>query len=110
MPEKYILCEDGKSFYKSFLHNLPILILLELFRYQLVTEKYVENTLSVANITIFTEGVFCKSLGCPNDPQAMLEMEKFALTLIYDGISVIAVDKKTDKVVGMVLNKILVRN
>lgn len=94
----------------SFLHNLFILILLDLFRYQLVTEKYVENTLSVANITIFTEGVFCKSLGCPNDPQAMLEMEKFALQLIYDGISVIAVDKKTDEVVGMVLNKILVLN
>lgn len=73
-----------------------------------MTANYLDQTLAAADSSIFADGAASKLLGCPSDPEAMKELRLFASSLIEDGISVIAVDKKNDKVAGIALNKIFV--
>lgn len=66
------------------------------------------EALKVADLTIFAEGAASKLLGCATDPEALAELRIYAVSIINDGVSVVAIDKKKNKVAGIALNKLFV--
>jgi ribulose bisphosphate carboxylase small subunit len=77
-------------------------------QYQQLTSKYLEGACEVTKKTVFTSGTMCRFLGVPEDEDALAELTQISRTAAKDGVSVIAIDKTTDKVVAVAINKFLV--
>jgi ribosomal protein S18 acetylase RimI-like enzyme len=74
-------------------------------QYQQLTSKYLEGACEVTKKTVFTSGTMCRFLGVPEDEDALAELTQISRTAAKDGVSVIAIDKTTDKVVAVAINK-----
>ena len=59
-------------------------------------------------ISFYPEENVSMAFGISEDPQAVRELSDMTNEIAKDGISVIAIDKNTNKVVGTVFNKIQV--
>ncbi|XP_063914392.1 uncharacterized protein LOC135130873 [Zophobas morio] len=78
--------------------------------YQKLTLRYLKQASLVTRQTLFKTGTVCRTLGVPQDPDALSELDQLPLEAAKDGISIIAVDKTTDKVAGVAINKLLVKS
>lgn len=78
-------------------------------RYQMLTEKYLNDACDVTRKTVFN-GSISQSIGLPNDPEALEELDSLPRVTAKDGVTIIAVDETTDRVVGVAFNKILQKN
>lgn len=76
----------------------------------MLTSDYVEEACIVTVNTLFVEGSVSKSLGIPDDEEALKELALLPRTTAKDGLTIIAVDKTKNKVVGVAFNKLLVKN
>lgn len=76
----------------------------------MLTSDYVEEACTVTVNTLFVEGTVSQSLGIPNDAEALKELVLLPKSTAKDGLTIIAVDKVKNKVVGVAFNKLLVKN
>ncbi|KAJ3657148.1 hypothetical protein Zmor_016173 [Zophobas morio] len=77
---------------------------------QRLTADYLENATKVLETSFYPQGNICLVLGVSKDPEAIGELRDLTNAAAKDGISVIAIDKNTNKVVGTAFNKIQVKN
>lgn len=66
--------------------------------------------MEVMEKSFFTEEKVCIALGLAEDPGAIKELCELALRAANDGLSLVAVDKRTGKVAGASFNKVQVLN
>jgi hypothetical protein len=71
-------------------------------QYQQLVERHLKEAGQVIVKTLLT------SVDNENDIEALAEYQQLFLETAKDGLSVVAVDNKTGKVVGVVLNKLFV--
>lgn len=64
-----------------------------------------EEALDVLRNGFFEDEAFCISVGVDKDQCAQRELENLALESSKDGISIMAVDKESGKIVGVSFNK-----
>jgi ribosomal protein S18 acetylase RimI-like enzyme len=76
-------------------------------RYQQLTAKYLDAACEVTRTALFPNESTCRTIGADKDPEALAELVEIARATAKDGVSVIAVDKSTDKVAGVAFNKFL---
>ena len=76
--------------------------------YQKLTPKYLKQAAQTTKEILFSQGTIGRSFGVPEDPEALAELEQLPLEAAKDGMSIIAVDKTTDKIAGVSINKFLV--
>ncbi|RZC38515.1 uncharacterized protein BDFB_005282, partial [Asbolus verrucosus] len=67
--------------------------------YQLLTAKYLDAACEVIKSTLFAPGN-------PFNPETLAELDQLPRTAAEDGVSIIAIDKNKDKVVGVAFNKL----
>lgn len=67
-----------------------------------------EEGLNVMRDVFFLEENICKALELEKQPEAIKELEELCKNTANDGLSLIAVDKKTGKVVAASFNKLQV--
>jgi hypothetical protein len=77
-------------------------------RYQQLTAKYLDAACEVTRTALFPNESTCRTIGADKDPEALAELVEIARAAAKDGVTVIAVDKSTDKVAGVAFNKFLV--
>ncbi|KAJ3657142.1 hypothetical protein Zmor_016167 [Zophobas morio] len=77
---------------------------------QPLTTDYLEEATKMLEISFYPEENVSMAFGISEDPQAVRELSDMTNEIAKDGISVIAIDKNTNKVVGTVFNKIQVKN
>ncbi|XP_054280259.1 uncharacterized protein LOC128998237 isoform X2 [Macrosteles quadrilineatus] len=65
-----------------------------------------EEGLKVLRDGFFTEEAFCCNVGIDRDIEGQRELEKLCLECALDGVSIIAVDKETNQIVGVCYNKL----
>ncbi|XP_063914511.1 uncharacterized protein LOC135130957 [Zophobas morio] len=77
---------------------------------QRLTADYLEEVTKMLETSFYPQENVCMVLGISEDPEAVRELRDLTNAAAKDGISVIAIDKKTNKVVGTAFNKIQVKN
>ncbi|KAJ3657145.1 hypothetical protein Zmor_016170 [Zophobas morio] len=77
---------------------------------QRLTADYLEEATKMLETSFYPQENVCMVLGISEDPEAVRELRDLTNAAAKDGISVIAIDKKTNKVVGTAFNKIQVKN
>ncbi|EFA04145.1 uncharacterized protein LOC660825 [Tribolium castaneum] len=77
---------------------------------QQLTAEYLEETLDLIDISFFRYENVSTVLEIAKDPEALRELRQLTLAAAKDGVTVIAIDKTKNKVVGAALNKLQVRD
>nr|XP_023018292.1 uncharacterized protein LOC111507238 [Leptinotarsa decemlineata] len=75
-----------------------------------LTTEYLEESLEILKNSFIASEYVSVAIGLPGNDAAILELKDLALRIVFDGVSVIAVDRKTNKVCGIAFNKIEVAN
>ncbi|XP_045470315.1 uncharacterized protein LOC123677686 [Harmonia axyridis] len=71
-----------------------------------LTEKYLNESLELLQNVFFTEEFTATACGVPNDPEAKKEWGEICLAVANEGVSVVAIDRKKDKVAAVAFNKL----
>ncbi|XP_074025354.1 uncharacterized protein isoform X1 [Leptinotarsa decemlineata] len=79
-------------------------------QYMSLTEEYIEKVLEVLKRGFYTDESVCKALNLASDEDAMAELNKLVLCVAKDGMSVIAVEKETNTVCAVAVNKLQVKS
>lgn len=74
--------------------------------YCMLTKEYLEGAMDVMRKSFFIYETVSIAVELPLNPQAIAELDELVLRTIKDGVSIVAVDSGTKKVVGIALNKI----
>ncbi|XP_044267682.1 uncharacterized protein LOC123013306 [Tribolium madens] len=77
---------------------------------QQLTAEYVDETLNLIDISFFRYENVSKVLEIAKDPEALKELRQLTSAAAKDGVTLIAIDKTKNKVVGAALNKLQVRD
>lgn len=80
------------------------------FEYVSLTLDRLQETVEVLKNSFFPHENVCKMVGLADCPEAIAAYEESVIDIARNGVSVIAVDQITDKVVGVSLNVIQVHN
>ncbi|KAF5294161.1 hypothetical protein FQR65_LT10872 [Abscondita terminalis] len=87
-----------------------IRVCIDLFEYIPITSKTLENGLEVIRKSFFVDENACIAVNLQREPNAAIELEELCVRTALDGISVIAIDRKTGQVVGVSFNKLQVKS
>jgi GNAT superfamily N-acetyltransferase len=77
---------------------------------QQMTAAYLEEAVSMMDAAFFRHETVSRCLGLPNDTAALAELKQLTTAAAKDGVSVIAIDKTTNKVIGAAFNKLQVKD
>ncbi|KAF5294160.1 hypothetical protein FQR65_LT10871 [Abscondita terminalis] len=83
---------------------------MDLFEYKFITSETLENGLEVMRKSFFVDEKACIAVKLQRDPDAAKELEALCVRAASDGISLIAIDKKTKQVAGVCFNKLQVKS
>ncbi|XP_076384135.1 uncharacterized protein LOC143261998 [Megalopta genalis] len=74
--------------------------------FESLTEDTLEGALQVIRKSFFPNESICKAVNLISAPCSVRALEELCVEIAKDGVSIVAVDVKTEEVVGVVLNKI----
>ncbi|KAJ3657149.1 hypothetical protein Zmor_016174 [Zophobas morio] len=77
---------------------------------QLLTSAYLEEALRFIETAFYPHENICKTMEITKDPEALVELRELTTSAAKDGVTLIAVDKRSNKIVGVAFNKIQVRD
>lgn len=77
--------------------------------FESLTDDTFEGALNVIRKSFFIYENVCKAVDLLSEPSASKELEELCLDAAKDGVSVVAVDTNSRKVVGVAFNKIQVK-
>ncbi|KAJ8940083.1 hypothetical protein NQ314_010917 [Rhamnusium bicolor] len=72
--------------------------------------EFLDGALNVMREGFYPDESACTALGLPQHPEAISELEELTIRTSRDGVSVIAIESATQKVVGAAFNKLQVKN
>ncbi|KAF2888873.1 hypothetical protein ILUMI_17300, partial [Ignelater luminosus] len=72
-----------------------------------VTPSHLQDVLNIMRNCFFKEESVSRAIGLNKSPEAILELDELVLDILENGVSVIAVEEKTGRVAGSLLNKII---
>ncbi|KAJ8917469.1 hypothetical protein NQ315_005516 [Exocentrus adspersus] len=78
--------------------------------YVSLTPQLLEGALNVLRKGFFPHETVCTAVDLINNPGAVTELVEFCVITAKDGVSVVAVEKPTNKVVGIAFNKLQLKN
>lgn len=93
-------------YYKKYTYLNNILGLIE---YVSLCAEQLESALDVMRNAFFLHENVCRAVGLPDDIEGQKELEDLCINTAQDGVSIIAIDRSTGKVVGTAFNKLQVR-
>jgi len=109
MSEKkgWATSDDGKFFYLTLLLNYFKHISGKI-QYLSLTNDRLDELLDIFRKYYFSQENFCKVGGVGNNVEAIQECEQLIIDGAKQGVSLIAIDRNSNKIVGATINKILV--
>ncbi|KAF2897681.1 hypothetical protein ILUMI_08498 [Ignelater luminosus] len=78
-------------------------------KYVSLTPYHLQDALNIMRNCFFKEESVSRAIGLNKSPEAIRELDELVLDILEDGVSVIAVEEKTGKVAGSLLNKIITK-
>lgn len=84
------------------------MIILGSIEYRSVTNDQLEGGMNVMRKSFFIDEKVCIGVELSKHPEAATELEELCLRAARDGVSIIAIEKDTGKVVGVSFNKLQV--
>ncbi|KAF2886993.1 hypothetical protein ILUMI_19180 [Ignelater luminosus] len=78
-----------------------------LLKYISVTPSHLQDVLNIMRNCFFKEESVSRAIGLNKSTEAICELNELVLDILEDGVSVIAVEEKTGRVAGSLLNKIM---
>lgn len=76
--------------------------------YQQITKKYLQEALDLMQNSFFLHENVCTSMELYKNPEAIIELVELAEAAAEDGVSLVAIDRKNNKVAGALFNKLQV--
>jgi hypothetical protein len=80
------------------------------FKFQTLSEKHLAGVFSAYSNSFFVNENIHKVTGIAKSEKATRQMENLLEVVAQNGVSIVAVEQDTDKVVGAALNRIQVMN
>nr|XP_023022662.1 uncharacterized protein LOC111510917 [Leptinotarsa decemlineata] len=76
--------------------------------YMSLTTEYIEGAIKVLEKGFYPRESICRAINLASDKKAVAELNKLCLCVAEDGVSVIAVEKNTNTVCAVAINKLQV--
>lgn len=70
--------------------------------------KHYQGTIDLLHRGFYPHDAACMAVDVPNNPKAELELDQLVKSSLKDGVSVVALEKTTGKLIGAAVNKIQV--
>nr|CAH7753776.1 unnamed protein product [Callosobruchus chinensis] len=71
-------------------------------------QERLQEGLEILNVGFYPHESVCRAIGIAKAPEAMDDLNRLCVGVAKDGVSMIAVDKKTHRVAGVAFNKLQV--
>nr|CAH7753775.1 unnamed protein product [Callosobruchus chinensis] len=73
-------------------------------------QERLQEGLEILNVGFYPHESVCRAIGIAKAPEAMDDLNRLCVGVAKDGVSMIAVDKKTHRVAGVAFNKLQVNS